>query len=139
MAVDSALRMAGMLAWIGEEQQILWSDLKDAIDRAANGTWSIEASNIARRIVGAARLVGPTERGALPYGLDAGGVYRAVYAAGGIEIREPAEAEWARWDGMMAKHGTTRETARPRYAKTVAAISEDHEMRWIAGDGGPTQ
>jgi hypothetical protein len=123
-----------MMVWIREEQAILWHDMRDALDRAINGAWSMAASNIARRIVQAAKLVGPTDQGAVPYSLAAGGVYAAVLTAGGVPFDVPSEDEWLRYDGMMGKYGTTRESMVPQYAATVAEIQSERETNWIAGD-----
>lgn len=75
---------AKLVAWVREEQVILWTDLETAIGSAIDGAWSIRAGNVARRIVEAARLVGPTPHGEISYRLVAGGVYAAVLNAGGI-------------------------------------------------------
>lgn len=122
-----------MSAWVQEEQLILWSDLSDAISTSINGHWSMRAANIARRINEAARLVGPTPHGEVPWPLVAGGVYEAVYAAAGIQPDMPDETEWLRSDALMAERAGTRATERPRFAATVAAINIDRERHWISG------
>jgi len=121
--------------WIREEQADLWSDLDNAIQTAVNGAWSMHASNVARRIVSAARLVGPTPHGEIPWPLVAGGVYEAVYTAGGVPADVLDEAEWQQSDALMADSGGTRATERPRYAATVAAIGSVRERNYISGEG----
>jgi hypothetical protein len=125
--------MDDLVKWVREEQVVLWDDLYEAIGSSVNGAWSIRAANVARRIVEAARLVGPTPHGEIHYSLVAGGVYEAVLAAGGIESELPDEQEWQRLDLLMAKHGVTRATAQPRLAATVAVINSDRERNWING------
>lgn len=122
--------------WVREEQTDLWNDLNNAIRAAANGAWSMEAANIAQRIVAAARLVGPTPHGQIPWPLVAGGVYHAIYAAGHIRTDMLDEAEWQRLDALVADSGGTRATERPRFAATVAAINTDRERNWISGEKG---
>lgn len=122
-----------LVAWVRDEQVALWGDLNEAIRGAANGAWSIHAANVARRIVEAARLVGPVPHGEIPWSLVAGGVYAAVLTAGGFTPELPDEPEWQRLDALMAEHGTTRATALPEFAATVAAISSDRERNWING------
>lgn len=133
MATVRDLDTAALEAFAKDEQTHLWEELEQAIRRAINGAWSMAASNIARRIVRAARLVGPTPHGAASWSLVAGGVYEAVLRAGGIEPDIPDEQEWQRLDSLMAQYGT-RATERPRFAVTVATISTDRERRWIYGE-----
>ncbi|MFD6565368.1 hypothetical protein [Micromonospora profundi] len=121
--------------WIREEQAMLWSDLGEAIRSARNGSWSMQAASIARRIVEAARLVGPTPHGEIPWPLVAGGVYHAIYAAGDIPADVLDEAEWQRSDALMADTAGTRATERPRFAATVAAIDSARERNFISGEG----
>lgn len=120
--------------WVRDQQEILWDELKDAIGRAVNGAWSIEAANVARRIVEAARLVGPTRYGAVPWSLLAGGVYAAVLEAGGLTAELPDDAEWSRLDRLMSQYGT-RAAEASRLASTVDAISSGRERNWIRGGG----
>lgn len=122
-----------LVEFVRDEQIHLWQDLAKAIGDAVDGTWSIAASNAARRIIRSARLVGPSPHGELSWSLVAGGVYEAVLRAGGIEPALPDEAEWQRLDDLMAKYGT-RATERPRFAATVARINTDRERRWINGE-----
>lgn len=127
--------MTDLVDWVRKEQDILWDDLGNAIRAAMNGTWSIQAANIARRIVAAARLVGPTPFDRVPWSLLAGGVYAAVLNAGGQVTELPDDAEWDRLDQLMGHH-ITRAAARRTYAATVAAINTDRERNWInEGEG----
>jgi hypothetical protein len=118
--------------WVCQEQHLLWHDLDNAIRRAINGDWSIEAANIARRIAGAARLTQPTRYGDVPWNLVAGGVYEALLRAGGVTPSMPDQGEWARLDILMARHGTRREH-QAQLAGTVARIQDPRETRWILG------
>lgn len=113
-----------------------WHRLSDDIDRAISGSWSMGAANTSARIVEAARLVGPTPWGEVPWPLVRGGVYAAVLQAGGLDAEPIDEAEMRRVDELMYKHGLTGERAVERYAETVAAIRTPRESAWIAsGDG----
>ena len=124
--------MTDLIDWVREEQDILWDELADAIEAARNRAWSIQAANIARRIVEAGRLVGPTPYGGVPWSLLAGGVYAAIADAGSITVELPDEAEWERLDQLMA-HRMTRPAAQATFAATVAAINTDRERNWING------
>jgi hypothetical protein len=119
-----------MTAWVRVEQELLWDDLRDAIDGAINRVWSIRAANIARRIVEAARLVGPTPHDGVPWPILAGGVYETILRAGELSPELPDEAEWRRLDELMQRYGT-RATLRPQFAATVAEINTDRERNWI--------
>ncbi|MEU8334824.1 hypothetical protein [Micromonospora tulbaghiae] len=121
--------------WAREEQADLWHDLNEAINRAVNGAWSMQAANIARRIIAAARLVGPTPHGEIPWPLVAGGVYHAIYDAGNIPADVLDETEWRQSDALMADSAGTRATKRPRFAATVASINTERERKWISGEG----
>ena len=121
--------------WVREEQADLWHDLDQAINSAVNGAWSMQTANIAKRIIAAARLVGPTPHGEIPWPLVAGGVYDAIYDAGNIPADVLDEAEWQRSDELMADSAGTRATERPRFAATVEAINTERERKWISGRG----
>lgn len=124
--------MTDLAEWVRNEQDILWDDLGEAIRASRNGAWSIQAANLARRIVEAARLVGPTPYGRIPWSLLAGGVYAAIADAGALAVELPDDAEWERLDQLMAHHGT-RLAAQAAFAGTVAAINTDRERNWIHG------
>lgn len=123
-----------LATWVRDEQISLWYDLGQAINYAANGKWSMAAANIALRIVSAARLVGPSPVGEVPWSLVAGGVYDAVLSAGNVPHEMPDEAEMQRVDDLMARQGATtqtREQAVPAFAGTVAAIKTEAETAYI--------
>lgn len=124
--------MGTVSEWIAEEQACLWHDLDEAIRQAINGAWSMGAANVAQRIVGAARLVGATPPGEVPWRLAAGGVYEAVLTAGGLTPEMPDDDEWRRLDALMRNHGGPRATIQPQMAATVAAINTERERAWIA-------
>lgn len=115
---------AGTLAsWIRQEQEILWSQLDNAIRSAIDGVWSMECDSTTDRIVEAANLVGPTHRDSAPWTLLAGGVYEAVLSASGIPVVMPDDAEWKLDEVRMSgRCGTVAENRR-RYADTVARIA----------------
>lgn len=119
------------VAWIEDEQVSLWHDLYQAIDNAINGSWSMAASNVAVRIVGAARLVGPTHPYQVQWPLVQGGVYEAVLTAGGLPLHPILDdvSEMARTDEMMK--GCNRVQNEIRYAGTVAAIQSERETAFI--------
>lgn len=117
--------------WIRDEQGHLWFELKEALDDAIDKSWSIRASQIALRIIGAARLVGPNDHGGVPWALVAGGVYEAVLRAGNLRVTLPDEAEWLRLDTMMSKqNNVTAAWYKIRYAATVLHIARDAE--WLS-------
>lgn len=117
--------------FIEEEQVNLWDDLVHAIDEATNGCWSMGAANVARRIVAAARLVGPTDPGDIPWRLHAGGVYAAILAACDIPAPETSADEWTRLDDLMASHGGTHSELFARYVGTRRALEETREIDFI--------
>lgn len=123
-----------LVDWIKEEQASLWHDLYLAQRLAADGVWSIGCSDNARRIVTAARLVGPTPWGDVPWKLVVGGVYDAVLTAGGIPVPERDETEYDRSVGTMAKAGfgisPLEET---QLAAAVRKIQGPHETAQING------
>lgn len=119
--------------FIRSEQDALWSDLTAAIWTAIDGAWSIKAANTARRIVAAARLVGPTSSSDVDWAMLAGGVYEAVLRAGGLPVALPDAAEWLRLETLMNRYGTLTEW-RDHYARTVATLSSPREQRWIAAE-----
>ncbi len=118
--------------WVREEQADLWHDLNNAIQAAHNGAWSMQTANTARRIIAAARLVGPTPHSEIPWPLVAGGVYHAIYNAGNIPADVLDEAEWQESDALMADSAGTRATEQPRFAATVEAINTERERKWIS-------
>ena len=123
-----------LVKWVSDQQKLLWDSLDGAIRRAINGVWSMDAAYNASRIVSAARLVGPTNYGAVPWRLLGGNVYSAVLAAGGFNPEEhlPDPDEWARLDDLMAQHGGRRWRLMDQYAATVAEIHSPREAAYIA-------
>lgn len=114
-----------LVDWIREEQEDLWLKLRFDVSRAIDGAWSIGAWRTAERIVGAARLVGPTPAGEVPWALLAGGVYAALLERDGIPLPDdyPAtSADWAKLIALMEGDDTPRADLLARYARTVAAI-----------------
>ena len=81
-----------------------WDALDQALRDAIDGVWSMAASNLAARIVAAARLVGPTPPKSVPWRLVSGGVYDAVLDAG--EVPHPSlNPEFvAETDARMAEY-----------------------------------
>lgn len=128
--VDPATVPGAWVDWVRAEQSALWTDLAAAIRSAVNGVWSMRAGDVTKRIVQAARLVGPTPYEEVEWSLLAGGVYEAVLAAGGVAATLPDEAEWQRLDALMAGHGA-RATLRATMAGTVAAVDSERERDWI--------
>lgn len=122
--------VAQAVEWIRDEQVNLWSDLEIAIRTSRNRTWSISASWFATRIVGAARLVGPTPFEDVPWVLLAGGVYEALLTAGQLTPDLPGEDLWREMEQRMAEQGTRAEL-RPRFAGTLAAIADPREQRQL--------
>lgn len=116
------------VAWAHTEQANLWSDLELAVRVAANGVWSVGASNVACRIIGAARAVGPTPWPEVPWCLLAGEVYATLLEVGAVDAVLPTEVEWVRVEPRMIRYGGSRETVRLRYLATCVAIRSDGSL-----------
>lgn len=95
---------AALLKWAREEQEALWDRLVSAINRAANGTWSIECENLAASIVRCARIIGPTSYGDISWDLVTSGIYGALLEHGGVFAPLPGSTEWAEIDDRMQVH-----------------------------------
>jgi hypothetical protein len=121
-------------AFIADEQATLWHELAGELRHAINGVWSMAASNRCRRIVAAARLVGPTEYGSVPWPLVAGGVYAAVLDAGNVAYDWPDSAEFARLGALMRESCGTVGALQMQHAQSVATIGTDRETAWINGE-----
>lgn len=121
-AVTLAARVDTLHTHVIDEQVWLWSDLERELGRAANGVWSIAAEDTARRVVAAARLVGPTPVEGVPWTLTAGGVWAALLAAGGVPHVQPSPGTWEALEGRMVAQGTRAEHG-PRWAATCEAIA----------------
>jgi hypothetical protein len=122
--------------WVRDEQSALWRELDHAIRWAANGYWSMQAANVARRIVEAARLVGPTDPDEVLWSLTGSGVYDALLSVGEID-HEPLTHDYLReTERVMRDHGGSQEALRLQFAQTIAAMTEPREVRYIRdGDG----
>jgi len=126
-----APRERALASWIRDEQQILWRELDTAIERAADGRWSMRAADVACRIVEAARLVGPTPHDDVLWTLTAGGVYEALLDIGGIE-HEPLTPEYLRaTERIMRDRVGTVDELRALQKSTITAMREPREARYI--------
>lgn len=122
--------------WVRDEQAALWRELDHAIRWAANGYWSMQSAYVARRIIEAARLVGPTPPDEVLWSLTGGGVYDALLRVGEIE-QEPLTHEYLReTEQVMRDRGGSQEALHQQFAQTIAAMTEPREVRFIRdGDG----
>ena len=111
--------------WVRVEQDLLWDQLASALRSAINGVWSIEAANVACRIVGAARLVGPTDPDSVPWTLVGGGVYHDLLDLAAIDYDNPQPEQWDRWDQQMASRSGPRTDIREQFAATREAMRND--------------
>lgn len=128
--------MSDLAQWVRDEQAALWRELDEAIRSAVNGYWSMRAAYVARRIVEAARLVGPTEPDEVLWPLVGGGIYEALLDIGGVTHEPLTPAYLRETEAVMRDHGGTQEGCRLRYAQTVASMTEPREVRFIRdGDG----
>jgi hypothetical protein len=119
------------MAFAREEQVSLWMDFSEALNRAHNGRWSMESAYFARRIIAAARLVGPVRPGEITWTLHGGGVYDTLYSIGRIEAPVTDETEWERLDSQMSQYGGSREQLLARFAGTREAMLEAREAFFI--------
>ena len=85
-----------------------WEALDQALRDAIDGVWSMAASNLAARIVAAARLVGPTPPKSVPWRLVSGGVYDAVLDVGEVPHASLTPEFVAETDARMAEVWTRR-------------------------------
>lgn len=121
-----------LTAWARTEQVALWTDLELAIRNAANGVWSMSASNYAARIAAAARLIGPSPIGEVPWQLSAGGIYHALLDIAGVPSIKPTEEDWEKAEALMVPAGhLPRVQALARMAGTRRAMAASREARWI--------
>ena len=138
-AVTLAARVGTLHEHIAAEQARLWGDLERELGRAANGVWSVAAEDTARRVVAAARLVGPTPVEGVPWTLTAGGVWVALLTAGGVPHVPPSPGTWEALEGRMVALGTRAEHG-PRWAATCEAIARagrDGAFDLDEGEGAP--
>jgi hypothetical protein len=134
MAQRTTTNSHALEEWCRQEQESLWNDLGDAIRGSQNGVWSIQCSNLARRIVEVARLVGPTPWGSVPLPLLAGGVYAAVLRAGDVQPSAPTDEEWLAIEdtrGTTGGFGLDRDMELRRYSAVRAAIKAPRETNFI--------
>lgn len=75
------------LDFVAAVQQSDWDRLRAAIDRAANGYWSMDVESVILRIRKACTLVAPTDVGEVPWEIFASGLYDEVLK--GIARAEP--------------------------------------------------
>lgn len=121
-------------------QESAWDQLYVDLDHANNAAWSIASANTARAIVKAARLVGATNPEAVPWPLLAGGVYDKILDVADITHIKVSEEELVETEKVMVRPmnaasvpryeaGLAR--CRERYAGTVAALDNAHEIDYI--------
>jgi hypothetical protein len=95
---DAAVTAAGeqppedLLAAVAEELIALWSDLGEAIRRAAVPCWSTECDGLVVRIVMLTRLTTATPWQWIPAPLLADGIYQGVLKSAGIAFPPPGDA-----------------------------------------------
>jgi hypothetical protein len=93
---DAAIAVAGeeppadMSAAVAEELIALWSDLSEALRRAAGREWSVECDGLVVRIVMLSRLAGVTPWPHVPARLLADGVYQGILRSAGVMFARPA-------------------------------------------------
>jgi hypothetical protein len=71
---------------VAEELIALWSDLDQAVRRAADRAWSVECGGLVVRIVMLSRLTEATPWQWIPTSLLDSGVYQGVLESAGIEF-----------------------------------------------------
>lgn len=122
--------------WIQQEQESLWADLGWAINSAANGCWSMMCDSIARRIIEAARLVGPTSWRSVGTSLVLGDVWHTLYEVGGIETDGPTLEELEDLRALLLRQGIppVSEESAMRWARTCEALRQKRTAAWIRGE-----
>lgn len=134
--MTTSVSTSALAEWIKDEQAALWRELDEAIRRAANGRWSMQAAYVARRIVEAARLAGPTNPDEVLWPLTGSGVYDALLEIGQVEHTPLAPAYLRETESLMREHGGSQEALRIQFAQTIAAMTDPCEVRFIRdGDG----
>lgn len=93
-------RHDALLEFVAEVQDSDWNHLVEAIGRAVNGYWSMEVEWDILRIRKAARLVGPTDVGDVPWVAFTSGLYDAVLQ--GLTYASPVEKDVARYREIMS-------------------------------------
>jgi len=96
---DAAVALAGeeppadLSAAVAEELIALWSDLSEALRRAAGRDWSVECDGLVVRIVMLSRLAGATPWQHVPAWLLADGVYQGILRSAGVIFPAGSAAE----------------------------------------------
>ena len=92
---DAAVAVAGeeppadLLAAAAEELIALWSDLAEALRRAARRGWSAECDGLVVRIVMLSRLAKATPWQHVPASLLADGIYQGILRSAGVMFAPP--------------------------------------------------
>jgi len=95
---DAAVAVAGeeppanLSAAVAEELIALWSDLSEALHRAAGRCWSLECGGLVVRIVMLSRLAGATPWQHVPAWLLADGTYQGILRSAGFIVALPGTA-----------------------------------------------
>jgi len=95
---DAAVAVAGeeppadLQAAVTEELIALWSDLGEALRRAAGRRWSAECDGLVVRIVMLSRLAGATPWPHIPASLLADGIYQGILRSAGVMSAAPGTA-----------------------------------------------
>jgi hypothetical protein len=84
-------------AAVEEELIALWSDLGEAVQRAAGRRWSAECDGLVVRIVMLSRLTTATSWPWIPAPLLASGIYQGILKTAGIAFTPPPES--TAWTG----------------------------------------
>jgi hypothetical protein len=92
---DAAVAVAGeeppthLVAAVAEELIALWSDLGEALRRAASRGRSVECDGLVVRIVMLSRLAGATPWPHVPASLLADGIYQGILRSAGVMFAPP--------------------------------------------------
>lgn len=82
-----------------DELENLWGDLNGAMNRAANGQWSIECDHLASRIGTISHVVGPVDPGSVQMPLLLNGTFDRLHSEWGIRpLAWDRDATQALWD-----------------------------------------
>jgi hypothetical protein len=84
---------ADLSAAVAEELIALWSDLAEALRRAAARSWPVECDGLVVRIVMLSRLTTATPWQWIPAPLLVSGIYQGVLESAGIAFTPPRTAE----------------------------------------------
>jgi hypothetical protein len=84
---------ADLSAAVAEELIALWSDLGQAIQRAADRAWSVECDGLVVRIVMLSRLTEATPWPWIPASLLDSGAYQGILESAGIAFTPPGPVE----------------------------------------------